>query len=79
MTQHEFDQSVTAAIHAKYFRQKPSADCVDCRNLMELYSGIANPSDRQYWLATELFVKLHDGRDFCEGTEIAAKRNESGK
>ena len=38
--------------------------------LYEIYEAHAQPNpakrDREYWLMTELFVKLHGGKDVCE-------------
>ena len=40
--------------------------CAACTDLQELFVSIHKPSNRQYWLMTELFVKLHGGKDHCE-------------
>ena len=48
----------------------PLVKCEACSQLVELYE--AHPQhdpakrDREYWLMTELFVKLHGGKDHCE-------------
>ena len=39
--------------------------CAACTDLQELFVSIREPSNRQYWLMTELFVKLHGGKDIC--------------
>lgn len=39
--------------------------CRDCELLFEMYEG-TKKSNREYWLMTELFVKLHDGKDWCD-------------
>lgn len=43
---------------------KEGETCVSCRNLFELYERTPK-SDRDYWLMTELFCDLHDGKDYC--------------
>lgn len=40
--------------------------CEKCDHLTALYER-SPKSDRDYWLATELFVHLH-GRDYCNHT-----------
>jgi len=40
-------------------------DCERCALLLELYEG-TDKTPRQYWLMTELFVLLHDGKDVCD-------------
>jgi len=40
--------------------------CEKCDKLMDIYKSIENPSNRDYWLMTELFVMLHDGKDYCK-------------
>ena len=38
--------------------------CRKCELLMELFTR--TPKDnRDYWVMTELFVMLHDGKDYC--------------
>ena len=38
--------------------------CEKCEYLMELFENTSK-SNRDYWLATELFIMLHDGFTFC--------------
>ncbi len=45
--------------------QEFNLNCKKCKYLSELYESIENPSNRDYWLMTELFVMLH-GKDYCE-------------
>jgi len=42
--------------------------CRKCELLSELYKQTPK-TPRDYWLMTELFVYLHDGKDYCEGDE----------
>lgn len=39
--------------------------CIKCEYLGELFEQ-ASKTNRNYWLMTELFVMLHDGKDYCE-------------
>jgi hypothetical protein len=43
---------------------KEGDTCISCRNLFELYERTPK-SGRDYWLMTELFCDLHDGKDYC--------------
>ena len=43
--------------------------CKACTDLHELFVSIPVPSNRQYWLMTELFLKLHNGSDVCPITK----------
>ena len=36
-----------------------------CDLLMELFKS-AEQTNRNYWIMTELFVKLHGGKDYCQ-------------
>jgi len=38
--------------------------CRSCDLLYELFTQ-APYNDRNYWVFTELFVLLHDGKDYC--------------
>lgn len=40
--------------------------CVKCDLLMELFKRTPL-TNRDYWVMTELFVLLHDGKDYCRG------------
>ncbi len=40
-----------------------------CDALLELFSNFCKTKEitnRDYWLFTELFVQIHEGRDYCE-------------
>lgn len=39
--------------------------CKKCKFLKELFDSIEDSTNRDYWLFTELFVMLHDGKDYC--------------
>lgn len=40
--------------------------CETCDQLRELYESAGGVPERAYWLMTNLFVKLHGGKDVCE-------------
>ena len=40
-------------------------ECMKCKRLMELFDKIEGSTNRDYWVMTELFMMLHDGKDFC--------------
>lgn len=40
-------------------------NCKRCHFLGELFES-AEQTNRNYWIMTELFVWLHDGRDYCK-------------
>lgn len=46
--------------------------CKACNNLMELFNNFKNATNRDYWLMTELFVLLHNGKDYCDGSNKSA-------
>ena len=39
--------------------------CKACKYLMELFKRIEKTTNRDYWVMTELFMLLHDGKDYC--------------
>jgi len=43
--------------------------CDKCNLLTELFSKVNNPTKRDYWIMTELFVYLHNGKDYCGDTK----------
>lgn len=52
--------------HVKY--SNPVSKCEACSQLLELYEMAGNVHEhREYWLMTELFLKLHGGSDTCPG------------
>jgi len=44
------------------------SDCKKCSLLAELYDQV-EPTPRNYWIMTELFVWLHNGKDYCTEVE----------
>ena len=55
--------------------------CPHCEWFKQTFGGINDLSPREYWIATEIWTKLHGGRDYCyEGngatTEIRVTREE---
>mgnify|MGYP001581809300 FL=1 len=46
--------------------------CRKCELLNELFKGIKDSTNRDYWVMTELFVYLHDGKDYCKGEDKTA-------
>lgn len=41
-------------------------ECEACALLGELWDGVAERTGRRYCALTELFVRLHDGKDHCD-------------
>ena len=46
----------------------PDGVCVACELLFELFFS-AEQTNRNYWIFTQLFVMLHDGKDACNAPE----------
>ncbi len=44
---------------------KDICGCKACNYLMELFKNFKEATNRDYWLMTELFVLLHNGKDYC--------------
>ena len=42
------------------------SDCPHCEFLYTLFSNVKDMTSREYWIMTELFVYLHDKKDFCD-------------
>ena len=43
--------------------------CKKCKLLMELFENLVKTgrsTNRDYWIMTELFVILHEGKDYCK-------------
>ena len=49
--------------------------CEKCGLLMELFEGTPK-MNRDYWVMTELFVLLHDGKDHCTVQSLGETTNE---
>ncbi|MCH7759971.1 hypothetical protein IIA15_01000 [candidate division TA06 bacterium] len=45
-----------------------SEDCLKCTRLMELFDAIGDDrsTNRDYWVMTEIFMMLHNGKDYCD-------------
>lgn len=43
--------------------------CPKCEILLELYDQVPQ-TNRNYWLMTELFVMIHNGKDVCDYRDI---------
>jgi hypothetical protein len=57
--------------------------CPKCEFIDRIFKGIKDMSNREYWIMTEVFVHLHDGKDFCnfittmeKGTKMDVLNNE---
>jgi len=50
--------------------------CEKCELLMELYERTPQ-TNRDYWVMTELFVFLHDGKDHCSVQSSMKKASEN--
>jgi len=44
--------------------------CPSCKFFDFLYSGVEIKSNREYWIMTEVFVFLHEGKDYCNFDKI---------
>ena len=46
---------------------KPSfeTECPHCKFMEELFKEDDIKTNREYWIMTEIFVYLHDGKDYC--------------
>ena len=53
---------------------KNYSECKKCKLLNKIFKSINN--NYEYWLMTELFVYLHNGKDYCEK---AFKKNKNTK
>lgn len=40
--------------------------CVACDFLRKTFPKADEMTNREYWLFTEVFVYLHNGKDYCE-------------
>lgn len=53
--------------------------CPHCAFLDYLFEPEGIQSNREYWLFTEMYVYLHDGKDYCDFDKKEAIKNESKK
>ena len=42
------------------------SECPHCKFISELFKEDQIESNREYWIMTEVFVYLHDGKDYCD-------------
>ena len=40
-------------------------ECPHCKFMEELFKEDDIKTNREYWIMTEVFVYLHDGKDYC--------------
>ena len=52
----------------KLCKQENQEECPHCKFLAELFKEDQIESNREYWIMTEVFVYLHDGKDYCNHT-----------
>jgi len=48
-------------------------ECPHCKFLESIFKPISEMEDktnREYWIFTEMFVYLHNGKDYCEYKKI---------
>lgn len=43
--------------------------CKHCDFIDKTFEKCETATDREYWLMTEVFMYLHDNKDYCEMTE----------
>ena len=52
---------------------KKKGNCKKCEYLMDLFERIKNPTNRDYWVMTEIFMFMHGNKDFCDETKKVIK------
>ena len=53
-------------------------ECKHCKFLDKIFKPIfemPDCSNREYWIFTEMFVYLHNGKDYCEISNEKLKTN----
>ncbi len=53
-------------------------ECKQCKFLDSIFKPIFERNDRtyrEYWIFTEMFVYLHNGKDYCEISNEKLKTN----
>lgn len=48
--------------------------CFNCQFILDTYPVIE--SNREYWQMTEVFVKLHNGNDFCNFNVVTGRKSD---
>ncbi len=68
-TYHDFDIQIISKSNHYLWKDKIKLepDCKHCKWLEQLFSDDKIESNREYWIMTEIFVYLHDGKDYCNG------------
>ena len=46
--------------------EKRKNKCPHCKFLNETFGTIEKATNKEYWLYTEVFVYLHNGKDYCD-------------
>ncbi len=41
--------------------------CKHCEWIEEIFGDSKTETNRDYWIMTEIFVYLHNGKDYCNG------------
>jgi len=41
--------------------------CKHCEWIYKLFPNLGENTNREYWIMTEIFVYLHNGKDYCNG------------
>jgi len=50
-------------------------NCPHCKFLEELFRDDDIKNNREYWIMTEIFVYLHNGKDYCDyGKKMSLKQ-----
>jgi len=54
----------------KGIKLKKDSECPHCKFLTNVFNEDDEiDSNREYWIMTEVFVYLHDGKDYCNYTK----------
>jgi hypothetical protein len=53
--------------------------CPHCEFLSTRFESGDTINNREYWLMTEVFVYLHDGKDYCDYKENSNVKEENEK
>lgn len=40
--------------------------CKHCEYISQLFNRLEDMTNREYWTMTEIFVYLHNGKDYCD-------------
>ena len=66
---HDFDiDTISKCNHYLWEdRIKLKGNCKHCKWIEKIFPDIKDMTNREYWIMTEVFVYLHDGKDYCDG------------